>query len=323
VSRETREPEVEQSSFPYEFDVEKCGADNITFLWRSERSAIEAALLRHGSVLFKNAEIDTAQKFQNSMDVISGDLGSYIDGNSPRTKLAGGIYTSTEYPPELSISLHNELSYSDKWPARLYFCCVKPAATGGSTTIADSRLILQNLPPAIVKVYESKGVMYVRNLPREGGHGIGKTWQQTFETTNKADVELHCAERNIKYDWSSDGGLKLIQIRPSTAVHPTSGDSVWFNQADQFHPSTNPPEVYEALLELYGDEPMNMPQYSCFGDGTPIPDEVLVEVRSNMEKLTVAFPWRKGDMMVVDNMLAAHGRSPFTGDRNVLVSMSK
>jgi Taurine catabolism dioxygenase TauD, TfdA family len=218
--------------------------------------------------------------------------------------------------------LHNELSYSDKWPARLYFCCIKPAATSGSTTIADSRLTLQRLPSAIVELYESKDVMYVRNLSGEGGHGIGKTWQQTFETADKADAECHCAERNIKYEWRSDGGLRLIQIRPSTAVHPKSGDRVWFNQADQFHPSTNPPEVYEALQELYGDEPMSMPQYSCFGDGTSIPDDVLAEVRSNMEQLAVAFPWRKGDMLVVDNMLTAHGRSSFTGDRKILVSMS-
>ena len=30
-----------------------------------------------------------------------------------------GVYTSTEYPPEFFISLHNELSYSTRWPSRL------------------------------------------------------------------------------------------------------------------------------------------------------------------------------------------------------------
>jgi alpha-ketoglutarate-dependent taurine dioxygenase len=313
---------VEQNQLPYEFDHENCGADDLIAMWKSESDAVDEALLKHGAVLFKNFGIDTIQKFQTCMDAICVDLGNYVDGNSPRTKLAGGVYTSTEYPPEVPISLHNELSYSDKWPARLYFCCVIPAATGGSTTIADSRLILQKIPLSILELYQRKGVMYVRNLQVEGAHGFGKTWQQTFETTNKADVERHCAERNIKYEWNSDGSLRLIQIRPSTAVHPKTGDRVWFNQADQFHPSTNPPDVYEALQELYGDEPMNMPQYSCFGDGTPFPDDVLAEVRSTMDQLTVAFPWKRGDLMVVDNMLTAHGRSPFTGERKVLVSIS-
>jgi alpha-ketoglutarate-dependent taurine dioxygenase len=96
VSRETKEPEVEQNNFPYEFAAENP--------WSSESSAIDAALLKHGAVLFKNFGIDTMQKFQNCMNAISGELASYVDGNSPRTKMAGSIYTSTEYPPEVPIS---------------------------------------------------------------------------------------------------------------------------------------------------------------------------------------------------------------------------
>ena len=36
---------------------------------------------------------------------------------------------------------------------------------------------------------------------------------------------------------------------------------------------------------------------------------------------TVTFPWRRGDVLLLDNMLTAHGRRPFTGDRRVLVAM--
>lgn len=28
----------------------------------------------------------------------------YVHGNSPRTKVGGNLYTSTEYPPQLTIS---------------------------------------------------------------------------------------------------------------------------------------------------------------------------------------------------------------------------
>lgn len=35
-----------------------------------------------------------------------------------------------------------------------------------------------------------------------------------------------------------------------------------------------------------------------------------------------AFPWQPGDIMVIDNMLMAHGREPFTGKRRIIVAMT-
>ncbi len=162
----------------------------------------------------------------------------------------------------------------------------------------------------------------MRNLRSDAGVGVGKSWQQTFETTRQGDVETYCGDRNIRYKWTSGGGLRLVQVRPAIAIHPETGEKVWFNQADQFHPSTNPPEVYEALQELYGDDPFGMPQYSCFGDGSPISANILDEVRATLEQHEVAFSWMRGDLMVIDNMLTAHGRSPYSGERKILVSMS-
>ena len=37
---------------------------------------------------------------------------------------------------------------------------------------------------------------------------------------------------------------------------------------------------------------------------------------------TVKFPWQKGDFLMLDNMLAAHGRSTFSGERKVVVAMA-
>ncbi len=34
------------------------------------------------------------------------------------------------------------------------------------------------------------------------------------------------------------------------------------------------------------------------------------------------FEWRAGDLLVVDNVLAAHGRMPFSGARRVLLAMT-
>jgi alpha-ketoglutarate-dependent taurine dioxygenase len=288
----------------------------------AEEQKLDELLYRHGAILFRGFGIDTAERFQSFIDGLPGKKPRYIDGNSPRTKVSHSVYTSTEYPPEVWISLHNELSYSYSWPSRLYFCCVVPAQTGGSTTVADSRAILRRLSPATVRLFEEKGVTYVRNLHGGSGATIGKSWQQTFETESKADVEAYCQAGNIQYEWKPDGSVRLVQKGPGTLAHPKTGERVWFNQIEQFHPSSNPPEVYEALSLIYGDTPFDMPQYACFGDGQPESDEILAEIRAAMVAETVAFPWERGDVMIVDNVLAAHGRSPFTGPRKILLSMT-
>jgi alpha-ketoglutarate-dependent taurine dioxygenase len=35
----------------------------------------------------------------------------------------------------------------------------------------------------------------------------------------------------------------------------------------------------------------------------------------------VRFTWEAGDVLLLDNMLAAHGRAAFSGQREVLVAM--
>jgi hypothetical protein len=50
---------------------------------------------------------------------------------------------------------------------------------------------------------------------------------------------------------------------------------------------------------------------------------VLDELREAYHRETVTFPWHKGDVLLLDNMLAAHGRSPYTGPRNILVGMAE
>ena len=37
---------------------------------------------------------------------------------------------------------------------------------------------------------------------------------------------------------------------------------------------------------------------------------------------SVFFKWQEGDFLMLDNMLAAHGRSTFTGKRKVVVAMA-
>ena len=50
-------------------------------------------------------------------------------------------------------------------------------------------------------------------------------------------------------------------------------------------------------------------------------DEVWL--REAYRRETVSFPWQKGDLLMLDNMLVAHGRAPFSGPRQILVGMAE
>lgn len=291
------------------------------FAWLAERKdELNEQLLRRAAILFSGVGAETPELFAALSAVFFERQLGYVGGDSPRTRLSDRVYTSTEYPAQYAISLHNELSYASKWPAQLLFCCTLPADEGGETPIADSRAIVRAIEPAIVEEFERRGVRYLRNL--HGGNGFGRSWQQTFETDDRAAVEQYCAETSTEFAWKADGGLRLVQTRPAVARHPQTGDLVWFNQADQYHPSDRPAALQESLVRLYGNDPFDLPTYVTFGDGAAIPADMLDAIRTTIKTLTTKFPWQRGDAMWIDNMLACHGRMAYRGKRQVLVSMS-
>jgi alpha-ketoglutarate-dependent taurine dioxygenase len=278
---------------------------------------IDAELWKHGALLFRGFDVASVENFRRFASTVTTDLVNYIEGSSERVLLGEQVYTSTEYPAEYFISLHNELSYAHRWPGRLFFCCLQAPPRGGETPIADSRRVFQLISPRIREDFIRKGVQYVRNL--HGGGGAGLSWQAVFETDDRAFVESYCREGRIEFEWRPDGGLRTSQVRPAVARHPRTGETVWFNQADQWHPSNLGAELSARLGATTGEE--DLPINAYYGDGSPFDTQTLEAVRGAYRKATVAFRWQEGDVMLIDNMLAAHGRMPYSGPRRVAVAM--
>jgi alpha-ketoglutarate-dependent taurine dioxygenase len=284
-------------------------------LWLEERQFLQSELHRYGALLFRGFEVHTPPEFEQFVRSFSGkELLSYAGGVSPRIELGGGVYSSTEYPSQYTLSLHNELSYSGSYPAQVYFCCVTAPTHGGETPIGDSRRILKNIDPKIVQEFKDKKIKYERNL--QGNSGSGYSWQDAFETDDKATVETYCREIGAGFKWKDDGGLRLSEVRPATAVHPVTGEEIWFNQADGFHPSNLDAETLSNITE----EELRL--NARFGDGTALDVSMLEHIREVMQNEMTIFQWREGDVLVLDNMLTAHGRMPFSGARKIILAMT-
>jgi hypothetical protein len=311
---------INDQVFPLLYEFNKpCSVSDFSAWADANKMSIEAKLLFHGAVLIRGVEIDSLQKFQHALTPLANDFINYIDGFSPRTKLSAHVYTSTEYDSDFKITLHNELSFSAVWPSKLFFCCILPAQQGGETPIADGRRIVKKMPPHLLEEFESKGVRYVRNL--HAGGGAGPSWQETYETSDKMEVERITSERNIELTWKPDGGVKLVQYRPAVIGHPVTKEKVWFNQVDQFHPVQFSKEIYDMLMLMHQTEE-DLPMYGSFGDGSKISNEVITEIIDVVNSEAVPVAWKTGDLLIVDNALVSHGRMPYKGDRKVLVSMS-
>jgi len=283
----------------------------------NNKQLITENLFRHGGILFRSFQIKEIAEFEKLIQTLSGDLLEYRDRSSPRSAVQGKIYTSTDYPADQSIFLHSENSYAATWPLKIFFYCVTPAHEGGETPIADTRRLFNNLEPKIRNRFIEKGVMYVRNF----GDGFGLSWQTVFQTTNPSEVEEFCHKNSIEFEWKQGNRLRTRSRRQAVATHPKTGETVWFNHAAFFHVSTLEANIRTALLTEFAEE--DLPHNTYYGDGSPIESEILEAIRAVYKQETVIFPWQAGDILMLDNMLTAHGRMPFIGKRKVVVGMSE
>ncbi len=281
-----------------------------------DRDLMDGYLRKYGGILFRGFGLADAKDFEDAVRTISGDLLEYQERSSPRSEVGGKIYTSTDYPPDQPIFLHNENSYQQTWPMRIFFFCHTEPEEGGETPIADVRKIYQRMEPRIRHRFVEKQWSYVRNF----GDGFGLAWHVVFQTDDKSQVEAHCRQNGIEFEWKEGNRLRTRAVRPAAVRHPETEEMLWFNHATFFHVSTLTDSIREALLQDFTED--DLPSNTYYGDGSPISPEVLERLRAIYHSATVSFRWRQGDLLMLDNMMIAHGRAPFTGDRKILVAMS-
>lgn len=284
-----------------------------------DREAVSVRALLHteGALVFRQAGLTSPDACNQFARCLSGELLEYSERSSPRHAVRGRVYTSTDYPAREEIFLHNESSYRTTWPLTLFFFCLQPADEGGDTPVADTRAMMGDIDPAVLDRFRQLGWMHQRTFRQH----LGIPWRTAFNTDDPQVVEDYCTANDIRFEWRDANTLQTRAVRQAVHQHPVTGASVWFNHATFFHPTTLPTRTRNALLSTYPEA--EFPNVTYYGDGSPIEPDVVGHLRACYRARLSLTRLAKGEALVIDNMLVAHGRQPYVGERQVLVAMAE
>jgi SAM-dependent methyltransferase/alpha-ketoglutarate-dependent taurine dioxygenase len=280
----------------------------------SNRALLEKHLDESGAILFRGFAVESAARLERLARTICQDL-LEDNGEHQRHTISPSVYTPVFYPAEQQLLWHNENSFNHRWPSRVWFCCVQPAARGGETPIVDSRKVYEMIDPTVRAKFAEKGIMYVRHY----GSGFGLNWRTVFQTENRHEVEEKCRAAKMDFAWKDHDVLRTSCVRPAILSHPRTREASWFNQAQHWHVSCLDESTRESTQKLFKED--DLPRHCYYGDGTPIADEEMMGILNVYRQLEVSFSWQHGDVLVLDNLLTAHGRNKFEGERKLLVTM--
>ena len=270
---------------------------------------------RHGVVLFRGFPTATAEDFDAFVAAFGLPNFPYYESlsNAVRVNRTPRVFTANEAPPEVAIYLHHEMAQTPVYPSRLFFFCEQPAATGGATPVCRSDVLWDRLVqrcPGSCRDLEAKGLRYSHVMPAENdaASGMGRSWQNTLRATTRAEAEGRLAGLGYSWAWLVDGGLRVTSPVLPAVRKLADGRTTFFNQLI-------------AASQGWKDGRNDPSRAITLGDGGPLDRTAAMEAAQLGEELAFDVPWRRGDVALVDNFVAMHGRRTFTGTRKVLASL--
>lgn len=295
----------------YPVIVHCLAADSFVHWLKENKTFLDNTLSEYGAVLFRGFPVKDVHGFREILPGLFDKEIAYKERTSPRHPIVGHVYSSTDHPSDQVIQMHTESSYAAVFPNRICFYAQTPPLAGGETPIADVRKVASLLSAATIEKFSHLGVKYVRNIM--DGAGLG--WKEIFQVNSREELEKVLSGSGMQHEWVKEDHLRITWTRPAFQQHPVNGNKVWFNHAFFYSKSL----IDEYIREVIPDE--ELPFVSYYGDGSEIEDQVIHEISNAYDKTKIIFPWEKDDVLLLDNMLFAHGRMSFRGERKILVAM--
>jgi hypothetical protein len=278
------------------------------------KERLDSQLRKYGAIVFKGFGVDETSQFIKVAEKLCENLYTQY-GDLPSISESKKVYGATPYPPEKIIYFHNEASHTPTFPSKQLFLCVKAAPEGGGLSIVDGRQVLRHLPQEIVDEFSEKGLSYTRNfIPY-----VDVKWQDFFNTEDKGELEAICKNDGLEFEWKKGGVFSTRRKAPAIIKHPVTKELTWFNQIQLHHPAMVDDAIYKMFRSSYEEE--SFPRYVCFGDGTPISRDTLSVISNVLKEQSATVMAKDGDIIYLDNLLVAHCRQPYQGERKVRVAL--
>ncbi len=311
--------EVEGQPFPLVLSPSVPTSDKQTMLqWLADNGdSLRAKMIDTGAILLRGFPIETPSDFDSVVRAAGFTGMPYVGGAAPRNEVVKGrVLTTNESPPSEPIPFHHEMSQVPNPPAYVMFYCDMPPETGGQTPIVLSNRVykrFRGISEAFANRLEDTGVRYVRVMPGQDDDTspIGRSWRSTFLVQEPTEAEERMRELGMEWRWLDNDELYTItKALPAIRTDPRSGRKTFFNSVVA---------AYTGWVDSRNDPTQSV---RC-GDDSPVDGDVLLQTAEAMKEECVAFEWKKGDVLLIDNALVMHSRRPFAGPRRILASIAQ
>jgi alpha-ketoglutarate-dependent taurine dioxygenase len=264
---------------------------------------IRKQLEEHRYVILKNLAL-TPETFKIFSDQIGHNFVGYKGGAYVREKIIAKEDTILSVTGgtkmKFAIPMHGEMHYKKIKPALLWFCCNSAPLQNGETTLCDAAELFQTLSLQAQTLFLNNKIKYVRTYESQ-------RWKDIFQTDNLANARDFFKKNHIHFDL--DKKETLTTTYTCSALHTDKEGIIHF---------------INNILPVTAQENAGMKgSLVRLEDGRKIPTEILEELYQKSEAIKVNVTWEKGDVLLIDNTRAMHGRNTITCDnRNIMVRMS-
>jgi hypothetical protein len=273
------------------------------------RDAVRRVIDENGGYLLLHFSEDdwTVQKIEQifseweQMDYMGGtnNRGSISEGSS--ILQVGGEPTHRDLP------FHQEMAYAASFPAYIAFACLKapPAGTGGETTVASAAGIFERLPDDMKISLQRRGICH-RFTYGDAEQAV-RPWQDAFGTDSRYEALEKCTASGYSDAiFNEHGDLTCTLTCANFVEHPRTQALTMFQ--------TDLSAKWYDNWDPYGKLPFERQPYSfAYGDGEAVDARHSQAWIDATKRETWDVKWRKGDLLICDNLKMMHGRRKYDG----------